>query len=660
MSSYLYNIFYGSVGYNIAPLIPNAVSPFAAMAGAATAPSAPKPTQFVQQGFPMPPKAPTVTVPTAPSSGGGGDGQPSTGGTTFQDGIISGQGTPAGGITIGPPRLATAEQYAEAAQVGGYLDKVKGQVGLQTQVNPLSGTVGVTAPGFMGFMGAGFISPIAAGMSKFMQDKQTQAVQNALAIDNTQNGVISINGMNVSIVNGKLYGNIGELDYNTVRKAALNYLQENPYSPPSIPGAAQEQVEDTMAYSYGEVGRVPSGSYEVGRVIGSEPSAPSSPSSASEGSSGSSNGNDPAGGGSGPGSGIGGQMGGPRAYGGLVGFAAGGRVGMANGDLALNPGQAGFVDGPPEQFTPAQTVADTENGQVQEGSFVINAPAVEFAGSDDIREMILNAYSTAKEKGLDIGSADRTIYEETVDVALSKGEVVVPPALVKIIGLDRLRKINNRGKREVGERQQQAAKGGFINGYADGDVVEGPYGGIEALTAAYQKYQKKFPSVSQARTVTDEIVASLPAEDVLALLMMGEASILGDEGMRGVAHVAVNRTDSEYEDFADQQDIYDVATKKTGGGIFQFNAFEPTTFRRTLKDITQTEYGKAKYERIRNDAEEILAGVQEDFTKGSLFFWNPTTSTDPTFKKKVASGEWIPQAKTQTNSSLHEYLAPRM
>lgn len=649
-------MIYGSVGYNLIPYVANAVSPFAAMAGAAVAPSAPKPTQFVQQGFPMPPKAPTVTAPTTPtSSGGGGQDKPLTGGTT-----ISGQTT--GGMTIGPANLATPEQYAEAAQVGGYLDKVTGQVGLQTQVNPLSGTVGVTAPGFLGMMGAGFISPIAAGVSKFMQDKQTQAVQNALAIDNTQNGVISINGMNVSIVNGKLYGNIGNLDYNTVRTAALNYLQENPYSPPSIPGAAQEQIEDTLAYSYGEVGRVPSGTYEVGRVIGSEPSAPSSPSISSPASDSSASGNTGNNNGptSGVGGGIGGQMGGPRAYGGLVGFAAGGRVGMANGDLALNPGQAGFVDGPPEQFTPAQTVADTENGQVQEGSFVINAPAVEFAGSDDIRKMILDAYATAKEKGLDIGNVDRTIYEETVDVALSKGEVVIPPALVKIIGLDRLRKINNRGKREVGERQQQAAKGGFINGYAEGDVVEGPYGGIEALTAAYQKYQKKFSSVSQARTVTDEIVNSLPAEDVLALLMMGEASILGDEGMRGVAHVAVNRTDSEYEDFADQQDIYDVATKKTGSGIFQFNAFEPTTFRRTLKDITQTEYGKAKYERIRNDAEEILAGVQEDFTKGSLFFWNPTTSTDPTFKKKVASGEWIPQAKTQTNSSLHEYLAPRM
>ena len=61
--------------------------------------------------------------------------------------------------------------------------------------------------------------------------------------------------------------------------------------------------------------------------------------------------------------------------------------------------------------------------------------------------MILDAYSKAREKGLDIGRVDRKLYEGTVDVALSKGEVVVPPELAKIIGYDRLEKINNRGKK---------------------------------------------------------------------------------------------------------------------------------------------------------------------------------------------------------------------
>tara|TARA_R100000388_G_scaffold29787_1_gene23230 strand:- start:2685 stop:4487 length:1803 start_codon:yes stop_codon:yes gene_type:complete len=145
-------------------------------------------------------------------------------------------------------------------------------------------------------------------------------------------------------------------------------------------------------------------------------------------------------------------------------LASGGRVDMQAGGAAQRPlPEAGFVAGPPENFTERETVADDQNGAVAEGTFIINAAAVEYAGSDDIRKMILDAYSTAREKGLDIGRVDRKLYEGTVDVALSKGEVVVPPDLAKIIGYDRLEKINNRGKKEVSRRQKKAAKGGFIS-----------------------------------------------------------------------------------------------------------------------------------------------------------------------------------------------------
>ena len=54
------------------------------------------------------------------------------------------------------------------------------------------------------------------------------------------------------------------------------------------------------------------------------------------------------------------------------------------------------------------------------------------------------------------GQVDRGLYEKSVDVALSKGELVIPPDLVNIIGKDRLTKINNRGKREVRRRAKAA------------------------------------------------------------------------------------------------------------------------------------------------------------------------------------------------------------
>ena len=142
-------------------------------------------------------------------------------------------------------------------------------------------------------------------------------------------------------------------------------------------------------------------------------------------------------------------------------LASGGRVDMqAGGEATFEPG---FVEGPPEKFTERETVADDQNGKVKPDTFIINAAAVEIAGSEDIRKMLMKAYEVAVEKGLDIGRVDRKLYEGTVDVALSKGEVVVPPELAKIIGYDRLRKINNRGKKEVASRQKKAAKGGFIS-----------------------------------------------------------------------------------------------------------------------------------------------------------------------------------------------------
>jgi hypothetical protein len=335
-----------------------------------------------------------------------------------------------------------------------------------------------------------------------------------------------------------------------------------------------------------------------------------------------------------------------KADGGRVGYAPGGDVGFAQ--------RPEFVGGKQSQ-PDGVSVADDQPRDVQEGSFVINAAAADFAGRDDIEKMIRTAYKK-------VGGIGQTGQSQEVAINVSKGEVIIPAQLAKVIGYDRLNKINNRGKKEIARRQEkvEAAGGGFIQRkkFAEGDVVE-PYGGMEVLNQAYDKFRRKFSSPQLARQTTDQIVRQLPQEDVLALLMMGEASILGDEGMRGVAHVAVNRTNSEYEDFSKLQNLYDVATQKTRTGIYQFNAFEPTTFRRTLKDITQTEYGRKKYERIRNDAEEILYGAQDDFTRGSLFFWNPKTSTDKSFKQKVKSGEWIPISETKTKSAVHQYLAPK-
>ena len=154
-------------------------------------------------------------------------------------------------------------------------------------------------------------------------------------------------------------------------------------------------------------------------------------------------------------------------------LARGGRVGMQAGGVAQQPQPAGFVGGPPENFTDGQTVADDQPMKVPEGTFVINAAAVEFAGSEDIKKMLSDAYRKMQKKvDKSIGVA-KIPTEDEIDVAVSRGEVIVPPEVAKIIGYDRLEKINNRGKKEVSRRQKKAG-GGFLDGKKFAEGGEAP------------------------------------------------------------------------------------------------------------------------------------------------------------------------------------------
>ena len=101
-------------------------------------------------------------------------------------------------------------------------------------------------------------------------------------------------------------------------------------------------------------------------------------------------------------------------------------------------------------------VADDVSRQLDEGDFVINAPAVKQAGKSDIEKMINKAVSELQKKGvkLDFGKIAEDI-DKAIATLVSNGEVIVPKVIAEQIGYDRLEKINNRGKDEVKEISEE-------------------------------------------------------------------------------------------------------------------------------------------------------------------------------------------------------------
>jgi len=97
-------------------------------------------------------------------------------------------------------------------------------------------------------------------------------------------------------------------------------------------------------------------------------------------------------------------------------------------------------------------VADDVPRQLDDGDFVINAPAMDMAGRGDIERMVTKAVIELQRKGvkLDFGQAAEDV-DSTVQALVSNKEMIIPKIIAEQIGYDRLGKINNRGKERVDE-----------------------------------------------------------------------------------------------------------------------------------------------------------------------------------------------------------------
>lgn len=181
-----------------------------------------------------------------------------------------------------------------------------------------------------------------------------------------------------------------------------------------------------------------------------------------------------------------------QALGMAIGFNYGGTVknsyaegDMITGEQATQQGEpvltanevmegteSGFIQAKPSQVSEAATVADDVDMQGDVGGEIINASAVVEAGEADIAKMIADARDYARQNGIELPES-----KEKSDIRVSKGEAYIEKELVPIIGRDKIRKINNRGKKDTRRKikeTQMAAEGGFIKKkFAEGDTIKG-------------------------------------------------------------------------------------------------------------------------------------------------------------------------------------------
>ena len=340
-------------------------------------------------------------------------------------------------------------------------------------------------------------------------------------------------------------------------------------------------------------------------------------------------------------------------------FAQGGRVGLAMGGA---PGMAsGFVERPPDQVPEGQTVADDKKAQLPEGAFVINAAAAEFMGTDDVRTMLLDAHKEALRQGLVVDKQGNGA--KLIDVAISRGEVVVAPHLAKIIGYDRLTKINNRGKPETRERIQEngqqpvgVAEGGFIDQPGElGDVGEDVPMQFEIPAESLEKF-KKFGVKKQKREDIKTFIKGLSDEEAMALLLLTETSSSVDslESMEAIGEVVKNRAASDYKDFKKIDNIKDVLLQQTRRGAFQFSGLEPTTLYNRLTEVrrgTATQGLQKTFAAAQNvlSDDPDRAYVQR-LPYNTLFY-----------TKSAAPSQWMRQSKDlefSTEIGGHEFYKP--
>ena len=116
----------------------------------------------------------------------------------------------------------------------------------------------------------------------------------------------------------------------------------------------------------------------------------------------------------------------------------------------------GEVVVPPEQQQPREAngaTPDTVPMTAKEGDFVLNSLVKVTESIPDLKRAVGAAIDEAAKDGVDIVSSEG----RNVDIIVGDDEIIIPKNLVPYVGLDKLTKMNNRGK-ELMRAVQAASK----------------------------------------------------------------------------------------------------------------------------------------------------------------------------------------------------------
>lgn len=389
------------------------------------------------------------------------------------------------------------------------------------------------------------------------------------------------------------------------------------------------------------------------------------------------------------------------SYGGLE-FAQGGQVGMAEGDqvapsiqdeTAVAPNvvgqddgdmvlsanelmegqpESGFIRKPSSQTTDEEGVTDDNptlapNEKNPRGAaIIINKQAVDQMGEKDAVKMIEEARAYLRSKGGEEANLDENNPEGMSEIITADGEIMIQPEEADVIGRKRLLALNERGKKATRavKKKVKPKQGGFIEA---NEGLEVSSVDPDRFSKVWSQYKGKITGGTQAennnksRDKAQQLLKQFTDQELLAFVMLSEGSTLGEEGAEGIAHVILNRINSEEADFKKIEDVYGAITKrqkgKNGNRVFQFQGLEPTPLKKYLRLLNNKDPETTKkYKQYVNIADEVIAGARKDFTNNSTFFWDPRNSYDTFMVNSVKSGKLIPQGRTKVGNYLHEYL----